>query len=465
MKAKRSLVSVCLLAACGLSACASAPVDNDAQAVFDKPRNVILFIADGMGFSYVKAYRAYADDPATPIIDPLPFDALLVGAIATDSIVLDCAPDEPDSCVRDVYGVTDSAASATAYATGRDTLNGVLSMGPDGERYPTVLEQAAAAGMGTGVVSTSQVTHASPAAFVAHVAARRDYGAIADQFLDNQIDGRPVAQVILGGGTRDFRREDRDVAQALVDDMGYTLLETAEDLESADGERLLGLFASVGLPRNWDRPRTVPTLAAMTEKAIATLARNDRGFFLVVEGSQVDWAGHGNDIAGVVSEMEGFTEAVQVGLDFAAGRDDTLLVITADHETGGLSIGRDGIYAWNPRPLRGLKATPEGMVEAFAAGDDSLPAVLEAHSSLMLTLPESASLDAAGRDPEAAYGALVDVLNRRTLTGWTTSGHTGVDVPLYATGPGSEALRGTLENEALGQQLLEWIGREPLAEH
>ena len=420
---------------------------------------MILFIADGMGFAHVKAYRAYADDPATPIIEPLPFDALLVGAIATDSIALDCATDDPDSCERDPYGVTDSAASATAYATGRDTVNGMLAQGADGERFTTVLEQAAARGMGTGVVSTSQVTHASPAAFVAHVAARRDYAAIADQFLDNQVDGRPAAQVILGGGTRDFRREDRDVAQALVDDMGYTLLETSDDLAAADGERLLGLFAPVGLPRHWDRPESVPTLAAMAAKAIETLARNEQGFFLVIEGSQVDWAGHGNDIAGVISEMNGLTEAVQVALDFAAGRDDTLIVITADHETGGLTLGRDGIYAWNPRPLRQLEATPARMVETFVSGDQSLASVLEAHSSLILTLPESASLDAAGRDEDAAYGALVDVLSRRTHTGWTTTGHTGVDVPLYATGPGSEALHGTLENEVLGQRLLEWIGR------
>jgi alkaline phosphatase len=437
----------------GMVACAEPAREASAPP---SPRNVILFVGDGMGAAQIKAYRMLVDDPSTPIIEPLPFDSLRSGAVVTDSITLLCDLETSalESCERDPYGITDSAASATAYATGRDTINGMLGQGPDGERYVTVLELAAERGKGTGVVSTSQVTHASPAAFVAHVASRRAYSAIADQFVDNRIDGAPVAQVILGGGVADFRRDDRDVAAELIQDHGYVLVEDAAALSAAVGTRLLGLFAPVGLPRHWDRPDSVPSLADMTRKAIDVLSPDPEGFFLVVEGSQIDWASHGNDIAGVVSEMEGFTEAISAALEFAADRDDTLIVITADHETGGLSLARDGVYAWNPRDLRLLDVTPAYMAEAFVNSDDDLADIFAAHARLELSETERAELAMVERDVEAASEALVELLNLRTLSGWTTEGHTGVDVPLYAYGPGSEAFRGTLQNEELGQRLI-----------
>lgn len=452
-----SRATLVLLGILGLAACTAPAPQVPTEPVATAPKNIIFFLGDGMGAAQVKAYRAFADDPQTPIIEPLAFDGFLVGAVATDTITLDCATEDPASCERDPYGIADSAATATAYATGRDTANGMLALGPDGERYTTVLERAAQAGMGTGVVATSQITHASPAAFVVHVPARRDYEAIADQFHDNQIDGRPVAQVILGGGVADFRREDRDVAAEMVEGMGYELLGDADALEAAGGDRLLGLFAPVGLPRHWDRPESVPSLAAMTRKAIATLSRNEHGFFLFVEGSQIDWAAHGNDIAGVISEMEGFHEAVNVGLDFAMARDDTLVIVTADHETGGLSIARDYEYLWNPRPLRALDATPALMAARYLESDAPLSAIVEQSSRLTLSDAERTRLDTTERDPDVAFEVLADWLSERSRTGWTTSGHTGVDVPIYAYGPGSRRFSGTLENEVVGQRLMEWI--------
>ncbi len=439
---------------------APVPASNDtgnpaSPASAGAPRNIIFFLGDGMGPAQVKAYRLFADDPSTAGIDPLPIDRLQVGSVATEAITEVCEEGEAvRGCRRTPYGVSDSAATATAYATGVDTVNGMLGVGPEGTRLTTILERAAAAGWGTGVVSTSQVTHASPAAFVAHVPSRQMVNEIANQYFDNQHAGRPVAQVVLGGGVQDFRREDRDVAAQFVEEAGYALVTDRAELEAADADRLLGLFAPVGMPRQWDRPESVPSLADMTRKAIETLARNERGFFLFVEGSQIDWAAHGNDIAGVMSEMTDFMDAVEVGLGFASGRDDTLVVVTADHETGGLSIGRDGAYAWNPEPLRGMTATPALITERFLAGEEALSAVLAAHSTLMLTETEQALLDATPRDSQLAYEAVNQLLDERTLTGWTTEGHTGVDVSLYATGPGSELLRGTLANEIVGQHLM-----------
>jgi len=436
---------------------ASTSVQADDIEELPAPRNVIFLLGDGMGPAYIKAYRAFANDPLTPVIDPLAIDPLLKGSVATDSIVMSCEGVDETDCVRNPYGVTDSAASATAYATGVDTINGRLGVDVNGQPLTSVLEMAARRGKGTGIVSTSQVTHASPAAFVAHVTARRNYPDIADQYYDNQVNGLPMVQVILGGGVNDFQREDRDVSAQLVA-AGYDHVGDRDALMAADSLPLLGLFAPVGMPRHWDRPDDSPTLADMTGKAIELLSVNESGFFLMVEGSQIDWAGHGKDISGVISEMQGFLEAVDVALAYARAQGDTLVVITADHDTGGLSLGRDGIYEWNPVPMRGMNLTPQGITEQFMMDEEaSLAALLQAAVAFDLTSLERQQLDAVERDEDEAYDALIEIMNERTLTGWTSSGHTGVDVPLYVTGPGSHVFQGVLQNEELGQLLIEAV--------
>lgn len=418
------------------------------------PKNIVFLLGDGMGAAQIKAYRAFADDPSTAEVEPLLFDRFQVGAIATESIALNC-DEVGENCVRNPFGVTDSAASATAYATGVDTLINRLGMDLQGNKLTSILEMAARAGMGTGVVSTSQVTHASPAAFVAHVELRSEYAAIADQYFDNQVNGKPLAQLILGGGVRDFRREDRDVA-AQLGEAGYALVDNRTDLAAADSLPLLGLFAPVGLPRHWDRPPETPSLSDMTRKALELLARNEKGFFLFIEGSQIDWAGHGNDIVGVISEMEGFHEAVRDVLDFAQSGGETLVLITADHETGGMSLGRDGIYEWNPTIMRDMDSTPAAMTERFLKdGRGPLSATVAQMVPFALTAQERDLLDAAERESGAVFDAITNLMNERTHTGWSTDGHTGVDVPLFATGPGSTPFRGVLQNETLGKLMIE----------
>lgn len=436
---------------CGLLSMSALASETSPPAA---PKNVIFLLGDGMGPAYIKAYRAFADDPATPLIEPLTIDALRTGAVATDSIAMKCDAATPPNCVRNPYGVTDSAASATAYATGVDTINERVGVDENGQPLTSITEIAAREGKGTGIVSTSQVTHASPAAFVAHVQSRRLYQQIADQYYDNQVNGQPMVQVILGGGVRDFQRSDRDVTAQLVA-AGYDYVDDRASLLEADSLPLLGLFAPVGLPREWDRPETVPSLADMTAKAIELLARNDKGFFLMVEGSQIDWAGHGNDIAGVISEMQGFLEAIDVALAFAQASGDTLVIITADHETGGLSIARDGFYEWNPLPLRGMTMTPQAVTELYMLDEEAdLAALFQASLDFELTPMEREALGAVERDEAEVYEALTSILDERTLTGWTSDGHTGVDVPLYGTGPGSEELHGVLQNEELGQLMI-----------
>jgi alkaline phosphatase len=316
----------------------------------------------------------------------------------------------------------------------------------------TILEAAGKRGKSTGLVVTSQLTHASPAAFGSHVESREQFADIADQYFDRQWSGEPVIDVLLGGGLTDMQRADRDLVSEFRQ-AGYEVALDRTELQDMQGGRLLGLFAPEGLPRAWDRGDETPSLAEMTGVALRVLDKNSQGFFLMVEGSQVDWAGHDNSVAGVISEMEDFIAAVRLVLDFARQRDDTLVVITADHETGGLSLGRDDIYRWNPRPLRGVKLTPAAMTSTFLASEELLSTVVAGSVPFELISAEKKALDSSVREEVAVRKAINTLFNKRTLTGWSSMGHTGVDVPLYVYGPGSERFHGVMQNEAVGQTL------------
>ena len=450
---RKSLLPV--LAVLAINACSTIAVEPvESQTRPDGPRNLIFLLGDGMGFAQVKAYRMFADDESTTITEPLSFDQYLVGAVVTDSISMVCNTGSAEDCWRDPYGMTDSASAATAYATGQDTLVGALSVTPDGGRLPTILQTAKRHGKSTGLISTSEITHASPAAFAAHVIDRDQYAAIADQFFDNQWSGQPMVDVLLGGGLAYFRREDRDLVAEFVA-AGYTTAFDSGQLATADGPKLLGLFADEWLASAWDRDQATPSLTDMTRAALDILKEDPDGFFLLVEGSQIDWAAHDNDVVGVISEMEDFNAAVAAALEFAARSGDTLLVITADHETSGMSLGRDDIYRWDPRPIRGMQATPAALTADFVAADESLSDFLASRLPFALTEQERGVLDDTPRDQEPVFAAICAMFDLRTLTAWGSPGHTTVDVPLYATGPGSDQLRGTLQNEELGKRLHE----------
>jgi alkaline phosphatase len=430
------------LAVLAVNACSTTAVEPVAtHTPPDVPRNVIFLLGDGM-------------DESTTIIEPLPFDRYLVGAVATDAISMTCNVGAADDCVRDPYGMTDSASAATAYATGRDTIVGALSVTPDGERLPTILQIAKQRGKSTGLIATSEITHASPAAFAAHVIDRDQYAAIADQFFDNQWNGQPMVDVLLGGGLAYFRREDRDLVAEFAA-AGYATVFNSGQLVTAKDPKLLGLFAAEWLAPAWDRDQATPSLTDMTRAALDILREDPDGFFLLVEGSQIDWAAHDNDVVGVISEMEDFNAAVATALEFVARSGDTLLVITADHETSGMSLGRDDIYRWDPRPLRGMQATPAALTAGFLAADESLSDFLTSRLPFAPTEHERSMLDATPRGQEQVFASICALFDRRTLTAWGSPGHTTVDVPLYAIGPGSDRFRGTLQNEELGKRLHE----------
>ncbi|EMH4072391.1 alkaline phosphatase [Serratia marcescens] len=338
-------------------------------------KNVILLIGDGMGDSEITAARNYAEGAGGYFkgIDALP----LTGQYTHYS--LDKKTHKPDY-------VTDSAASATAWATGVKTYNGALGVDVNGKDQPTLLEIAKAAGKATGNVSTAELQDATPAALVSHVTSRKCYGPeetsekCAANALENGGRGsiteqllKTRADVTLGGGAKSFNQLAKSgewQGKSLKDQaaaQGYQWVSNADELQAVtlanQQKPLLGLFADGNMPVRWlgpkasyhgnlDKPavtcennpaRTAatPTLAAMTEKAIALLKDNPNGFFLQVEGASIDKQDHAANPCGQIGETVDLDEAVQKALAFARADGNTLVIVTADHAHSSQIVAAD----------------------------------------------------------------------------------------------------------------------------
>lgn len=312
-----------------IAACSNPkPTSENSQAVEEKvseapkpPKRIILFIGDGMGMNYVSA-AAYANG----------------GPLAMMSM-----PHFGSTTHHEYeHASTDSAASATALATGRKTHFEGVSVTPgtsaenetdDARHMETLMEAAKAEGLGTGLVSTTVITHATPAAFGAHRANRDSADEIAQDFFDNRID------VMIGGGMRHFneRKDGRDLA-AEFSEWGYQVADNVQDMRVAQNKPLAAFLTPGHFPLKLTGERPI-SLKEMTEEAITRLDMlRPKGWVLMVEGSQIDWCGHGLDAACAVSETLDLDEAVGSALNYSRERDDTLVVVTADHETGGLAV-------------------------------------------------------------------------------------------------------------------------------
>lgn len=398
-----------------------------------RPNNLILLIGDGMGVAYTTGYRYYSDDPATPGVERTIFDELLVGMAST-------YPDE------DATVVTDSAAAATALATGSKSYNGAIGINRHGQAQASLLAKAKKAGLATAIVVTAQINHATPAAFLAHNRDRDNYDAIADDYLD-----QPIADLLLGGGNSYFRRKDRDLIEGFIK-RGYQLAVNEQSLQALKQLPAIGLFAPVALPAAIDDGQG-PRLPAMTQKALQLLSASDQGFALMVECSQIDWAGHDNDVASAMHEMSECAETLRLLRDFAAQRGDTLVVATADHSTGGLTIGANGDYDWNPDVIKGVKGSSRKMATELLNTTDWQAAV-PGWLGFTPNADEQAALVSAHVAGEKALAkALRQLVNNRSRSGWTTGGHTADDVQIFAYGPGSDQFRGYLDNTDIAKRM------------
>lgn len=293
----------------------SANVFSSASTLSPVPNNIILYIGDGMGVAQITAGkivkgRLYLEE----------FKHL--GLIMTHS--------------QDAL-VTDSAAAGTAIATGFKTNNSSISFSAEGKPLKNITEYAQDVGKATGLVVTSSITHATPAVFAAHVESREQHSIIAEQVAKSRID------VLFGGGWEFFvpnttagsnRSDNKDLLAELV--KSTTVIQTEDEFNQlGDVDSVVGLFSKKDLPRVNERK---PSLPDMTRKAIKILSKNKNGFFLMVEGSQIDWGGHDNNLEYITSEIIDFDDTIGVGLEFAEKNSDTLVIVVADHETGGFAI-------------------------------------------------------------------------------------------------------------------------------
>lgn len=286
------------------------------DTVNKQPRNMILMIGDGMGVAQVTTGRIYRH--------PMHLERFgIMGLITTYS--------------KNRF-TTDSAASGTALATGYKTDNGIISMSPQGEVYPTIAERAKELGKSAGVVATTGITHATPAVFISHVKSREMQDVIAEQIADGPWDvlfgagwGYFVPQSVKGS----LRTDDKNPLDILKSKMQVAL--TPEEFRALKDRR-----AAAMLERTNYFPKASEgfeiTLEMMTRKALDILSNNNKGFFLMVEGSQIDWGGHENDMEYIRDEVLAFDDAVGAVLDFAEEDKNTLVIVTADHETGGMAL-------------------------------------------------------------------------------------------------------------------------------
>mgnify|MGYP001029466055 FL=1 len=398
---KRFLI---LLAIVALVGCQEAP--RQAKYVF-------FFIGDGMGLAQVAAAEAYLSNSN----GDLGFDALnfsrfpVLGTITTYSAS---------------NWITCSSSAGTALATGTKTTNGMLGVTPDTVALKAITYKIKEAGYKVGVSSTVTLDHATPGAFYANAASRNDYYTIATQLPETGFDFFGGGGFILPEG----RRKDQVRVTDLIEQAGYKIAYGMDDFRQLSSTDKLVLLQDEtrdfmgALPYAIDRREGDMTHADIVSAAIEFL-ENEKGFFLMSESGRIDWACHSNDGKTSILETLDLHQAVQVAMEFAQKHpEETLIIVTADHETGGMALGWESQYNMYFDQLEEQKASKDILLQS---GDDKA-------------------------------GEIVVEINRRARIGWTTSAHTGIPVPVYAMGTNSELFMGRMDNTDIPKKICEAMG-------
>ncbi|MCX7922428.1 MAG: alkaline phosphatase [Clostridia bacterium] len=442
------LVGTCILITSALGINAA----NFTQSEQAQIKNVILLIPDGMSVTGTTLARWCNNG------EPLAMDEMASGLVRT---YWAGGP------------ITDSAPAGTAMATGYKTTDKFISVLPDKVLMPnvapvkpedsrspiaTVLEGAKLQGKAVGLVATSNIQHATPAAFSSHTPSRSEYETIGEQQVFGNID------VILGAGWQylmpDKRKDKEDLIKILVN-KGYDYVTTPAQMKKSKSDKIWGLFAADSLAYDMDRdPSKEPSLAEMTEKAISVLSKDEDGFFLMVEGSKVDWAAHANDPVGVISDIFAFDKAVKAALDFAKKDTHTVVIACSDHGNGGISMGSvttEKNYSSADLSifidqLKKAKLTGEGLEKKLNSDKTNIKeAISEYYGISDLTDEELKQIkDAKLPGLNSIVGKMI---SKRASIGWTTGGHTGEDVVLYCYSPNADRLTGVVENTDIAKYI------------
>lgn len=425
---------------------------NDTKTV----KNVIILIPDGMPGDATALARWYKGSD-------LALDEIASGLVRTHSA------DAP---------IADSAPAGTAFATGHKSHTGFVGVLPDEATMPgeepiapgdarkpvaSVLEAAKLVGKATGIIATSEIMHATPADFTSHYPSRKEYDILSKQQVYSGVD------VVLGGGSSFLSPEGRTDGDNLITSikaLGYDYVTTPEAMAKSTSSKLWGMFSPKALAYDMDRnPAEQPSLAQMTAKAIDVLSKDKDGFFLMVEGSKVDWAAHANDPIGILSDVLAFDDAVKTALDFAKKDGETVVVAVTDHGNGGLTIGNTsttGSYDTEPLstfidPLKRAKLTGEGLEAKLNSDRSNVQAVMAEYFGITDLSKEEVETIRNAKSGSMNY-AVGPMISKRAGIGWTTGGHTGGDVVLYAYSPTNDRPSGVIDNTDVAKYMARVLG-------
>ena len=422
------------------------------------PKYVFYFIGDGMGPSHVLGTELYLGE--------------LNGEIGRPNKL--CFTQFPKSAFVTTFsksnGVTDSAASGTALATGNKTKNGFLGVTMDSTPVYSVAQAAKEAGYAVGISTTVGINHATPGAFYAHQPGR-------SRFYEIGKDMLTAGYEFYAGGDLLGSAENRDEIYKSAKEQGYTIARGIEDYkQNGKNAKKLMLYqkeVATDLPYAIDREEGDLTLAQITEAGIEYLSKKSKkGFFFMVEGGKIDYASHSDDGATMVNEVIDFDNAIKVAYEFYKKHpNETLIVVTADHETGGLVLGYSGAYALNLKALAGQKVSSDRMAsilrrasrarmelrwervqellkENFGLWDKVELTKEETHELRVYFEQAYATTDISKRESKLsslAYRAK-QMINHKALLSWAGPNHSASFVPLFAIGAGAEKFDGVIDN-------------------
>lgn len=416
-----------------------------------KTKNVIMLIADGMSTEAITLARHTKGDS-------LAMDEISVGSVITSWA------NGP---------ITDSAPGGTVYAAGEKTNNKYIGTSVNDTPMASILEGAESVGKATGIVATSEITHATPGDFTAHTNNRKYYNQILQQQINQDME------VVLGGGfnkpsgfssevsTDEFESYYEEQVNNIKEE-GFDFITTKDQLTSYDGDKLWGSFADADLKYDFDRQsdndNVQPSLAEMTNKAIEVLNKDEDGFFLMVEGSKVDWAAHANNTVGIVSDILAFDEAVKAAIEFAKTDGNTVVVVTTDHGNSGITIGSSyyneniesydkATYANTTDLLKKATITEERFNEIVSGkSNDEIKALAKKYYGIDLNDEELAIVK--GEQGEGRQVGIREVIARRVGIGYTTGGHTGEQIYLGVYAPSDvELLEGVVDNTEVNKYM------------
>ena len=418
---------------------------------FAQPKYIFYFIGDGMGPSHVLATELYLGElqgvigrPQKMVFTQFPESAFVTTFSASN-------------------GVTDSAASGTALSTGSKTSNGRIGTDADGNNVYSVARVAKNAGLAVGIATTVCINHATPSAFYAHSASRHYYNEIAQWMLEADYD-------FYAGGDAKCTTEQRNDLYARAEKQGYTIARGYDDYKAKAGKAEKMMLYQKGVaeevPYAIDRTSEDITLAQITKAGIDFLSKkNDDGFFLMVEGGKIDYASHRDDAATLIHEMLDFNAAIEEAYEFYKNhKDETLIIVTADHETGGIVLGYTGDYKLNLKVLESQKASVDNLASMLEGlKETTWGNVTEMVKENVGVEPrgnhnaqESVAMthDLANR---IAYDAIYD-LNHKALISWASGNHSGTFVPLFAIGEGADRFNGVIDNTDIPLTIMEFLG-------